>query len=521
MPMPDTEVLTAERAVPALASRWNAWPPRRIILLATLGAALIATWFFAPRFWYWRVLGVDYRDLVAVQPEFNRALAALAQLENPWQPITDPTHRVIEWRLLFPVAGHYLGLPAGLYLSLPHIGAVLALFAAATQTWRRTRDALTTTTTTLLVATTSWFFVATGWLAYFDSWLVLALILASFAERRWVGFAVALAAPWIDERFILSLPLCCAVRWIVSGNAGRRHEWFLDAAALVAGVLPYAATRAGLELRHVRATSQSYWADRPLLPASIPVMLWAAWNGLRLGWVPVAMFRGATGGSRLAVMAVVAVTLVLNLCIADDLSRSVSIAVPLLIAGAVAWWRRNPAGAQRGLALLAMGNLLLPAEHVIASPTNPQEAYHRLPILNFSAEWGRSRELPYEASPLTYNRRGMEAFTAGNYAAAIRAYSIALRFAPEYPLARANLGVARFMNGQPREGLADMDAALARAPWLYESRMQRATIRLQLGDLPGAFDDVDRALRDMPADWVKRAEAEQFRTTLAQKLGRR
>src|SRR4051812_47558674 len=168
------------------------WHSRRIHVIAVvvLGAALLSTLLFTPRYWLWCFAGAPLQDVISLQPEFNRAFFALQQLHDPWQRIENPTHRVIEWRLLFPLLGHYLGFPDGLYFALPHLGCVAALVAIAGSMWRMTRAVLATAAATLLAATASWYFVSTGWLAYFDSWLVAALVLASFANSRWVLLSI-------------------------------------------------------------------------------------------------------------------------------------------------------------------------------------------------------------------------------------------------------------------------------------------------------------------------------------------
>ena len=225
--------------------------------VSVAGVAIVTICFFFPRFWLWPLTGLPLSELVAIQPEVHRAFHVLRQLQDPWQRIDDPVNRVIEWRLLWPVVGHALGLPRGLFLALPHLGIVLALAAVARLTWRATHDALPVVCATLLGASSSWFFVSSGWLAYFDSWLVLALLLASFGRSRWTLFAAALLAPWIDERFILTLPLCLAGRALTAEreNPPERRELWRDALVLLGGIAPYVAVRLGAEVLCLRSTS--------------------------------------------------------------------------------------------------------------------------------------------------------------------------------------------------------------------------------------------------------------------------
>jgi hypothetical protein len=488
-----------------------------------VASALLTVWFFAPRFWLWPVAGMPLNEFVAIQPEFHRAFHALNQLQHPWQRVDDVVNRVIEWRLLWPVVAHYLGLPKFVYFALPHFGSVLALTAVAAIAWGTTKHALPTLTATLLAASSSWFFVSTGWLAYFDSWLVLALMLASFARARWILFAAALLAPWVDERFILAVPLCLAVRamGVDRETTSDARPLLRDAAVLIGGALPYIVVRFGAEFSGLRATSGSYWSNRPFVPASPLVLAWGAWNGLRLGWVVLAAavltaFR--TGVHRLAVIIVVA-TIALALCVADDLSRSVSLALPALLAAVLLAWRDRTLQAQRILPLLCAGNLALPAWHVIAAP-GTSVAYHNVAILGLDAELERARNPPEFANAATYTRRSMDHFQNQNLPRALIAAEIALRFDPKSAKALANHGIILFVQGEQARGAAELDRALVLAPELYDARMQRAAFRQQAGDLRGALDDVRRALQDMPADWPRRADAQQFERALATQTAR-
>lgn len=520
--MPSPSALLPEPLRPFFARlAGRTWSSRSVIAGSLAVAALLAVVGFAPRYWLWPAAGIPLGDFIAVQPEFHRAAFALGQLENPWQRIADPTNRVIEWRLLFPVVAHTLELPPALYLALPAVGVLLALGVAAAALWRETKDAALTLGGTLLSATSSWFFVSTGWLAYFDSWLIAALVLATFARSRITLALAALLAPWIDERFLLALPLCLVLRPTLAGGSSDRRRHFGDAAALLAGILPYVAVRLGAEWFGWRATAAGYWGDRTLLPAGPLVLLWGAWNGLRLGWFAIALpWRQLAVRPRWTVAGIAVATVAVNLLVADDLSRSVSVLLPLLLASLVLAHRADAVRARWFAAALALGNLVLPAEHVIASAGNPEAPFLRIPILSLPAEFARDRDPPYFASAMAYNRRGMEAVNAGNRPAALAAFELALRFEPGFPRTLVNRGIVKFVGGDPAGGLADLDAAVAGAPWMPDARLQRAAMRRQTGNLPGALDDLRAALQYLPADAPNRAETAAAADALAAQLRR-
>lgn len=481
--------------------------------VSTVGAGLLSAFFFCPRYWLWCFAGAPLGDVISIQPEFNRAFFALQQLDAPWVRIDNLTHRVIEWRLFFPAVAHYLSLPPKVFLAMPHVGCLAALAAGAAWMWRETRDVVFTASGTVLVATASWFFVATGWLAYFDSWLVLALVTACAASKRWQLLAAAAMAPWIDERFVLALPLCLGVRALTGIDAARfpaTVRW------LVGGILPYLAIRLIAELADTRATSGSYWDSHIPFAAPAGGLVLGVWHGLRLGWIPVgfALASGLRGRCWLAVAGMVA-GLIVNLGAADDLSRSASVAVPIAVAGMILAWRAGAARANRLLLFLAAGNLLLPAAHIIATPRSAYEPYHCEPLLYLYAEQERARQPPDFASPAVYTRRGMEALEADRLDVAAGQFELALRYDPDFARARAHRGIILYARGDKRAGLAEIDRALQRAPELYDVRLQRASFRQETGDVAGARADVSLALRTMPRDWPQRAAAEDF----ARRLG--
>lgn len=514
---PTTHSPPTRPATPRSRSAWQ------IIAASVAGATLLALYFFCPRFWLWPVAGLPLDEFIAIQPEFHRAFHALHQLQDPWQRIDDATNRVIEWRLLWPTVAHALGFSKGLYFALPHLGCLATLAAVATIVWRITRDALPTATATLLVATSSWFFVSTGWLAYFDSWLILALLLASFGHSRWILFGSALLAPWIDERFLLALPLCLAVRSLGAhrDSPPQTTELWRDGAALLAGLLPYIAVRFTAEFSGLRATSTEYLKDRPILPAPWFAMGWGVWNGLRLGWIVIALASIAAvraRSHRFAVLAIV-VTLGANICIADDLSRSASIATPALVAALLLASRYRSAQARRAFPLLCLGNLVLPAQHVIAAP-GTTAVYHCVPILGAAAELDHARTPPDFANPATYTRRSLDHFQNRATERAFAAIEIALRLDPHHAKAIAHRGILLYVTGKQSAGAAELDRALQVTPELYDARMQRAAFRQQAGDLNGALEDVRRALHDMPADWPRRNDAQQFERSLSAQVAR-
>ena len=148
------------------------------------------------------------------QIEVRRGISVLEQVAHPGTAITDPLHRAIQWRLLFPLIGHFLPLPPVAFFALAHLGCLVVLAYLITLLRRADFNWTDTTLATLTLGATSWFFTSTGWLGYFDSWLALALLVVAFAPSRWAVWTACLLAPWIDERFIIAAPLALFCRYV-------------------------------------------------------------------------------------------------------------------------------------------------------------------------------------------------------------------------------------------------------------------------------------------------------------------
>jgi hypothetical protein len=330
--------------------------------------------FFSPSwvsFAAWRAMPQQYGDLVAVR----RAVVVEQQIADPTTEIRDPIHTTVRWRLLFPTLGHLLHMPPLAVLLLSPLGCVLVLSLLIRCAHRRGLPWLECTQMAIVVGCASWFFVATGWLGYFDSWLVLGLLVVSFSTAEGMILAACALTPWVDERFVVGFPLAMLVRWIDEERGGTSLSqfalWLLREAAQPAlVVLLVVAVRLLLLGRGGSDTLATYAHHVPAARLSVERLLWGAWEGLRVGWflIGAAIFilakRGNTFGALLLAAGVVATTTA-GLLIANDLSRSATLpitVVPLAwsLARTTAIWRR--AGVRWALVAAA---LVLPAHHVV------------------------------------------------------------------------------------------------------------------------------------------------------------
>jgi len=369
----DAAAAAAEAATPVSPSRFR----HGLALLASgVVLALLITCAFTPRFVLWSGLHVAEAQ---PYPEVNRAAAALEQLDHPFAAV-GRSNAVIRWRLLMPVVAHLTRMPDGVYLALPHVGCVLVLMLAthlayrATASWRRAWMAAA------IVGASPWLFTSMGWLAYFDSWLVLAVLAASLVRSRALLATVFLLAPWVDERIIVAAPLCLIVRlaylWHDDANGRPMRQTLLDAGVVALLIVPYVVAR--VLLIHGTDGESAYYVSSTL--AVMRTVPWSRfveglWYAHRTAWVFIAalavivwMRRGWRLGP--ATVATIVATTAVSLVIAGDLSRSLAVLMPACLAGMLMMWESEGRGRRAAdvaaAAVLLLGSVL-PARHVVTS----------------------------------------------------------------------------------------------------------------------------------------------------------
>lgn len=443
--------------------------------LAAAAVFVLVVLCFTPRFALWRGLDAHAGWFT---PELNRAAQTMQQLEDPWQVVDNEVNAVLNWRLLFPFAAYYLGLPRLLYLLLPAIGCLLTLALLTHVFAAGLGQRLQAVAATALMATTSWFFTSTGWLAYFDSWYVGGLVLAAFVDSRLVLAFCCLLVPWIDERFVLGLPLVLAVRSVRrdGGDGGSLRDLLRDALVCAAALLPLLAIRVtAMSLGHDAGSVnflRKYVLGGEHLPAESVVLLTGTWHGLRAAWVYVAAFVVFAASAHrprraLAIGATVIGTYLLALATAADISRSMSLLLPAAIMGVLLVAQRARRLATPLLAALLLCNLAAPAAHVSAEFEGP--------IHNVFAELERARHPPEYLDPQALNR----------------------------------LGVAHLTRRALREAFVALDSAVRLDPQFAEALHNRGRVFQETGHLPRAREDYRRALTLMAADAPARPYTEK------------
>lgn len=320
----------------------------------------------------------------------ERGLHVVRQTRDLSTGIEDSNHKIVRWRLLFPALGHVLGLSGWTTLGLAHVGCLVWIAALVaigrTHGLQACRPAHEAACLAVVAGSSAPFFASMGLLGYYDSWLVLALLAVAFAPMRWLVIAACLLGPWIDERFVIGLPLALLVRWFMADDGKRLlRSWLVAEAALpLALAVAYGLVRLKLGGSGSSQTVSEYFRQFVLNPTvSVANRLFGAWSGLRLGWVLVIAAIVLVGLAarphrplRAALLTVaVGVTALVGLFTALDLSRSMALLTPVIpfgwvLASRTTVWQRFPVAAVlAALALLVpayqvMGRFYLPVDNI-------------------------------------------------------------------------------------------------------------------------------------------------------------
>lgn len=469
-----------------------------VALGAAVVASLIICFFFCPRYVWWR--GFD--ELPARNtPEVNRAYDTWEYAKDPSYEIKNPSNQVVRWRVLFPRLAYYLHLPRTLFLSLSHIGCIVALAVVFDLMRRETGSRRDAFFSTLLFGSGSWFFTSMGWLTYFDSWYILGLILVSFVRSYWVVAAACVITPWIDERFIITLPVCLLVRalyfdWL------RTQDWkaFWVSALIMAGLTgPYVALRLAAMFGGWDEQSSEHMKQHLDNQFALSRYFRGTWHGLRFGWAFVLLLLGVvaaaaapaksreamqawTSGFRerggiaqttlffflppvfalLCWLVIPGICILLQRIVAGDISRTAAAPVPAAIMGAILLYRLSPQWFSRVVPWLALLNLAAPAEHTITT--------FEIPIRYVYAEYDN-----VTTTASSMDQRGWQLFQQ-------------ISGQTNHPQYREAIDASRQY----------LDAAVAFSPDYWPARFHRSQFRVSQNELPGAFEDANQIVRNDP-----------------------
>jgi hypothetical protein len=333
---------------------FSTWVQAVLIALVCLALSLV---FFSPRLWL-------LRSYLPGTYQWERAHTYLLQCEAPFRRDVEPA---MYWRLLPPLVCHALGLKGSLPLALPWAGVVALTAYVAILLRRRLANGRFVFGGTLMFACTSGVIVPLHWLGMNDAWVWLGQLAVAFGAAPWTIPAACLLTPWVDERFIIGLPLALLVRSaeLDDAAAGRPR---LDGKLWLRAfcwLLPYAGLRLAFSFNPtvLHATREFLWYH--VVNQAVIILPWAPlgwWMGLRAAWVPASL---AIFQRRWPLGATAALTGIVSLLLAADVSRSIAILAPLSLLGLMILSRRQPELAPRFALWVGLANLFIPAAHIV------------------------------------------------------------------------------------------------------------------------------------------------------------
>lgn len=328
-------------------------------------AVVVSLLFFSPRL-------LVFTDEAPGSYEWTRGLNFLEQVEGKGSQEVEPALR---HRLLPVYAARVLGLDGYEPFILGWIGVLCLLACVFVLMERHGAPRRIAVSTVFLFASTSAVVTSFGWVGIFDAWWVLALVLVAFAPQFWVVAAAALLAPWIDERFLIGLPVAFAARWLINpwlANSALRLLLFI---ALAVG--PYAAWRVYSLLHSSNDASADFISLHFLVWLRMAPHGW--WMAYRLAWIFLVLAVCLPNASRITPWQLGAICFVsasAAIVTAADISRSAMVLAPLLPAGVLLAWRRAPQDTLRFTPWVAAANFVVPYMHVVY---NKIETVHPLP----------------------------------------------------------------------------------------------------------------------------------------------
>ncbi|MBV8780125.1 MAG: tetratricopeptide repeat protein, partial [Phycisphaerae bacterium] len=402
-----------------------------------------------------------------------------------------------------------------LYMAIPHLGCLVVLGLVAHLVLHQTRRGDWAFYGAALAATGSWFFVSTGWLTYADSWYLLGLLIVSFLPSRWLLAATCLIEPFIDDRFVLMLPLAFVVRLIALDRiATERWRPALIDLAVIAGLsVPYVLVRL-LLLRGTDTASASYLTTRLAeLRMDIPWTRYldGAWIGIRAAWALVfgaiaLLIKRKQKIAWIGLVVVVVLSTVIGLTAAADIGRSMSSLFPVALLGLLLVAQDRPEWLKFGLPAILAINLLTPASNVISLFTEP--------IYYLYTEIDRFENPPPDLNPLAYVQQGEALLNQNHMDDAKPLFEAALTLDPENVPALTDRAALYFRQNDLERATADVDTAARIAPNQPDVLLVRGLILSKQGHRESALAAFQSALDASAANWPNRQACQSFITQL-------
>lgn len=357
MIIPHAQLTTAlERAETRLASA----TPGRFIALAVGLAVAYSLFCFCPKL---RLLTGPPMDGTF---EWTRAITYQEQCKAPLD-LSGVREPAMRWRVLPALVAHHLHLGSAAVWLVPWLGILACLAHAAGTILRLTGDRTITVLALCLLSGSGGIITATNLLGINDAWVLLGLNVVAFSPSAWAITVAGLLTPWVDERFLIALPLAVACRMVLAPSS---INW-TGLVGAAAGVMLYLGVRLAWETAQPRSISGQFIKDT--LGSLGVYWRWIPlgwWMGFRAGWLlvllPLVAARKDSGlVGRWLLWGSSAGALLLITALAADTTRSTQLLTPLLLtSGAVAVRSFGVGEARRWLALVALANAVMPLSWV-------------------------------------------------------------------------------------------------------------------------------------------------------------
>ena len=354
-PNDDQPAIASKQALPAWAEDAS---PNVFALIAAALALTLSLIAFAPHFWLWH-------QPVEGSFEWTRGLAFEEQVANPSSPTIEPA---LQWRCLPAAIARVLKMKGHSAFLIGWLGVISLLTGIARWMIDHTGNRMAAFAATLLVAESSAVIVPTGWLGINDAWAWLGLAAVAFSRRQLVFATALLLCPWVDERFLLALPLALWARQILVG----RKPFLGQLSFAGACVTPYLLLRIWAAWSGTDATSGVFIRkcldDFGHYAPCAPLGWWMGWRlawllPLWSGWL---LWQDGKTSSITLGLGAAATGLALATFLAADLSRSAAMLLPGILASFVLITKRNPSLFAGHSLALAVTNLFVPAAHVVS-----------------------------------------------------------------------------------------------------------------------------------------------------------
>jgi hypothetical protein len=485
--------------------------------LLALGCYALLIFFFSPPW-------AAYQNWARVPElggmiEVRRGGSVLWQAEHLGAPVPDQLHAAIQWRLLFPLVARVLHLPPMGLLALAHLGCVLTLAFIITVLRRRGASFFAAALATIILGAASWFTTSVCWLGYFDSWVVLGLLLVAFARSPWTVLAACACAPWVDERFVIGAAPALLCRYLDTRERSEtdRPNVRLEFMAPIALLLVFAVVRIWVlsASSAAGATVGPYLANLRVSDAPVSRFVLGVWEGLRIAWLGVAvavieLFRRRPADG--VVLGVVVVMIVaIGLGTAQDFGRAMMFVLPVALTGFAAL-AATPMRWPRWAPFAAGAALVLPAHHVMSDRVLPVfYLYHELAAFNSP---------PAAVMPELQELRGIHAMQDGKMVEAAEALSLAIKLARNPTGPSKQRGVLFASNQKWAEARADFSTMIQHEPKNPDGWFLRSQANAALGDAVAAMSDMEEALAVAPPGWVERPDVIRFRARLRSPAGK-